>query len=85
MTIEYMKDHITHYIPLVGILCIAVAGMYTYSFNADMQRYIIAAAASGYLVWGVVHHRLHDDLSLEVFLEYFFIAIIGTALAFSVV
>lgn len=80
-----MKDHALHYVPLVFIMISAIVGMYMYSFNAEMQRYIITAAASAYLVWGVVHHRLHDDLSLEVFLEYLFIAIIGTVLAFSVV
>lgn len=79
------NNHIIHYIPLLLILFFGLLGMYFYQYDTLMQRALIVATAIGYILWGVVHHKIHDELSFEIFLEYLFVAIIGSALVFTVV
>ncbi len=79
------KNHIIHYVPLYVILALGLLGMVGYQYNNDMQRAVIVATAAGYFMWGMVHHKIHEELSFEIFLEYLFVAFIGSALLFSVV
>lgn len=80
-----IRNHASHYIPLFLILLLGLWGMFTYQYDTVMQRAIIVCVAMGYVVWGVVHHKLHEELSFEIFLEYLFVALIGSAIVFFVV
>jgi len=59
--------------------------MIYYQYDDVMQKSIVVAIGIGYFLWGIVHHKLHEELSFEISLEYLFVALIGTALLFSVV
>ena len=39
--------------------------------------------AKKYIFWGIIHHNIHGDLRLSVFLEYVVIAVLGMVLLFS--
>lgn len=80
-----MSNHVVHYIPLVLILLLGLGGVSLYQYDTNIQRALIVATASGYVIWGVIHHKLHEELSFEIFLEYLFVAIIGCILAFTIV
>jgi hypothetical protein len=80
-----MSNHVIHYIPLVLILLLGLGGVTLYQYDTNIQRALIVATAAGYVIWGVIHHKLHEELSFEIFLEYLFVAIIGCILAFTVV
>lgn len=77
--------HVPHYFPLLGILVVSAYGFYVFSYDKLFQMAIGIAAATSYVMWGVVHHTLKKDFSLEVFIEYVSVAILGTIMIFSVI
>lgn len=79
------KIHFIHYVPLLAILLLGLLGMVFYQYDTSMQKALVVATATGYVAWGIVHHKIHEDLSFEIFLEYLFVALIGTALIFFIV
>lgn len=79
------KNHIIHYIPLILVFVLGFIGMYLFQYDTEKQRGLIVAVALSYVVWGTVHHKIHNELTLEIFLEYLFVAIIGSAIVFAVV
>lgn len=45
----------------------------------------VIVGATAYVTWGIIHHWRRGDLHLKVVLEYIGIAILGVALALSVI
>jgi hypothetical protein len=77
--------HLPHYMLLFGILLAGFAGLILFSYDKNFQAAVAIAIASAYVFWGVVHHYLHKDLHLEVFVEYVVIAILGLVIIFSLI
>jgi hypothetical protein len=80
-----MRNHILHYTPLVGILAAALFGFIFVSYNTGFRAAVIVASAVAYVSWGVVHHYIHKDLHLNVFLEYLVIAMLGAIIGLSII
>jgi len=80
-----MTKHLPHYVSLIGILVATIVGFVAFSYDKNFQRALIASASVGYFTWGVVHHILHRDLSLEIVIEYAVIACLGFVVGVSVV
>lgn len=74
------KKHIHHYFPLIGILIASYLGFYYYPTDLFFRVGISVALAVSYVVWGIIHHTIHGDISLSVVLEYIVVAIIGLIL-----
>lgn len=77
--------HLPHYLPLVGVYLAGLVAFILFSFDRQFQIGIVIAVAISHVVWGMVHHHVHKDLSLEIVVEYFAIAIMGVALLLSVI
>ncbi len=83
-----MKDltrHLNHYLPLIGILAAGTFGLVTFSFDKAFQIALAVASASGYVIWGIVHHHIHKDLHASVIIEYLAIAIFGAVMIITVI
>ena len=80
-----MTHHIKHYLPLFGILATAFVGFIIFRYDRDFQAAIILAASTGYVVWGIMHHFIHKDLTTQIVLEYVAVAVLGVTLVFSVI
>lgn len=80
---RYITRHLSHYLPLVGILAAGVLGFLSFSYDKTFQAMIAVATAVAYVVWGVVHHHLHRDLHFSVFIEYIAVAGLGVVIIFS--
>jgi hypothetical protein len=50
------------------------------NFSIALQIGVSVIFAAGYVVWGVMHHQLADDLSFEVVLEYLTVAVLMVVL-----
>lgn len=74
-----------HYLPLFGILFAGAFGFFLFSFDRIFQAALAIATAVGYVTWGVIHHKIHDDLYPEVIVEYICFALLGLIILFSVV
>lgn len=73
-----------HYAPLISIILAGVLGIIIFSYDRSFQMVVTLATALGYILWGLVHHHIHQDLYFSVFMEYLLIALLGIAIAFSV-
>ena len=74
------KRHLVHYFSLFAILLVSIFGFYLFAYDRQLQMAIIIAAGLAYIVWGVVHHKVHDDLRLSVAIEYAVFAILGVVI-----
>ena len=72
-----------HYLPLLGIMTAGLVGFVTFSYDKAFQAVMLIGIAVSYVVWGIVHHHLHDDLYLIIVLEYIIIATLGLVVGFS--
>lgn len=77
--------HLPHYLLLFGILLAGFAGLILFSYDKKFQIFIAAATAVTYIVWGIIHHYLHRDLHLEVFIEYVVVSALGLVILFSLI
>jgi hypothetical protein len=72
-----ITKHIYHYTPLVGIFIVGFFGFWLFSYNRQFQIALAAAMSVSYVAWGIIHHKIHKDLYLEVIIEYVLIALLG--------
>lgn len=77
--------HITHYLPLLGIFFAGVLAFKIFYYDQQFLVGVAVSLAASYVVWGVVHHHIHDDLSLEVLVEYVSVALLGLVAVLSVI
>jgi hypothetical protein len=76
---------ITHYLPLIAVLTASLIGFVLFSYDKALQISLAIATGSAYFVWGLIHHYIHKDLSIEIVVEYLVICIFGvTAIVFLV-
>lgn len=77
--------HLSHYIPLIGIFVSGLIGFWLFSFDREFQFAVAVSVAMSYVSWGIVHHILHKDFCLEIFVEYVMFAIVGLLILSSVI
>ncbi|MFZ5933146.1 MAG: hypothetical protein ACOYT7_03690 [Patescibacteria group bacterium] len=77
--------HLPHYLALFGILLVGGLSFALFSYDRVFQVAIAVATAVSYVVWGLVHHMLHKDLHLSVFIEYLLVASLGLIIIFSLI
>ena len=56
-----------------------------FSYDRGFQIAVSIAVALAYVAWGVMHHHLHRDLHLSVFIEYLIVASLGLVIVFSLI
>lgn len=83
-----MKDitrHLTHYLSLLGIIAVALWGFLSFPYDKGFQTAIALALGAAFVVWGVVHHHIHEDLHTKVILEYVAMAVFGVVVLLAVI
>jgi uncharacterized membrane protein len=73
------KYRITHFLPLVAILIATVIGFVLFSYDRALKLALLISAGIAYFVWGLIHHYIHKDLSIEIALEYLIISAFGVS------
>ncbi len=74
-----------HYVILFSIFVTAIAIFMFFPNDRILQVAVASATAISYVIWGVVHHMLHEDLYPEVVIEYTLIAILGLVVVLSLI
>lgn len=77
-------QHLPHYFSLFGLLAVSAFGFHLFEYDENFQLAIIISASISYVAWGVVHHKIHDDLKLSVVAEYAIFALLGIIIVASV-
>lgn len=78
-----MKENIIHYLVLLVILDLAIGAFFIFSFNRLYQAVVVVTMGILYVVWGIVHHWLSEDLHLKVVLEYVLISLLANLVILS--
>ena len=76
---------IPHYISLIAILLVGIAGFYFYRYDKVFQTGVAIALSFSYIAWGIVHHFIHKDITVAVILEYVAVSFLGLVIVLSLV
>ena len=77
--------HLSHSLLLVGILMAGFIGLILFSYDKNAQVLISVLTASGYVIWGVIHHTHNRDFHWEILMEYLAVAILGLTIIFTLI
>ena len=77
---EDFKKHALHYLFLFIILAFGFFGFWYFSYRPVFQRVVILSTALSYVFWGLVHHRLENNLNYKIVVEYTSLAVLAGAL-----
>jgi hypothetical protein len=83
--IRHYSKHLPHYLPLLGIFTAGILAFILFSYDKNFQIGVVISVAVAHVAWGLMHHYIHKDLSLDVLVEYIAIALLGLAVLLSVV
>lgn len=77
--------HIVHYLSLLGILVVSYVGFSVFGYDKYFQTALAVALGVAFVVWGFVHHHIHDDLHPKIVIEYIAVAALGIVVLLSVI
>ena len=76
-----IKKHFLYY---VGLLLMQSIGLLLVFFAASdkfLQLTVITFMTLCYVLWCILHHHLHHDLTLKIMIEYILIGLLGLVIA----
>ena len=73
--------HLTYYISLAVLLILGFILIMLTGYDVRVQLTAVMLTAFFYVLWGVVHHIVHHDISAKIVVEYVLIAALGMLLA----
>lgn len=82
--IKHVISKIPYYMPLLGIIFFTMIAFFGFSFDHMFQKAVIVSSGISYVIWGIVYHYIHRDLSGVIVLEYVAIAALGVASVLSI-
>lgn len=80
--IQRIKAHLGYY---TVFLLMAILGFYLLLANANSEQgrmTIVVLLAFFYVVWGLLHHYVHHDISTKIVLEYVLVGALGISVIF---
>ena len=80
--IQRIKAHLGYY---TVFLLMAILGFYLLLVNANSEQgkmTIVILLAFFYVVWGLLHHYVHHDISTKIVLEYVLVGALGISVIF---
>lgn len=83
--LKKFTKHLAHFTPLIGILIFTAGGYFVFSYDKLFQAVIIISASISYVVWGLIHHHMHDEVHISIILEYVAIAFLGLVVGLSMI
>ena len=82
---EDIKENTGHYLALLFILVFGVGALVYFQRMPQMQIVSLFLTASFYVLWGIIHHYLEDDLHIKVVVEYATVAMLGFLIIWSII
>ena len=82
---QEMRTNLLHYSVLVVMMNVAVGAFLFFNFNQTYQLMILLATGISYILWGIIHHFLQDDLHLKVAAEYLLVALLAEIIILSLI
>ena len=82
---QEIRHNLIHYSVLVVMMNIIVGAFLFFGFNQIYQMIIVLTAGIAYVLWGVIHHHVNNDLHLKVVAEYVLVALLAELIIFSLI
>jgi hypothetical protein len=79
------RHNLLHYSVLVVMMNIIVGAFLFFSFEQLYQMIIVLIAGIAYVLWGIIHHQVNDDLHSKVIFEYVLVALLAELIIFSLI
>jgi len=57
----------------------SVIGFAIFEYDNALKMALVISAGFSYFVWGIVHHYIHKDISVDIIFEYLFVCLFGVA------
>lgn len=76
-----MRRHLGYYLSLLAILGVGFATLF-FSTDRSFQMLSLTVTISFYVLWGIIHHLIHHDLTAKIVVEYSLMGALGEALVF---
>lgn len=77
-----LRRHAFYYISLLLIEVIGFILIISANGQKSLQMTYVVLLAGVYIVWGLVHHKLHHDLQSKIVLEYVLMGSLGVTILF---
>jgi hypothetical protein len=78
---KHLKHHGTYHSGLFLFLFLGIVLAYYAKENKQLEMILMIGMASGYIIWGVIHHYLIHDLTSKIVIEYIALASLGLTIA----
>ncbi|OGY08705.1 MAG: hypothetical protein A2782_04270 [Candidatus Blackburnbacteria bacterium RIFCSPHIGHO2_01_FULL_43_15b] len=82
---RHFTRHLSHYLSLTGLLLVALVGLIVFKYDPTFQTAIVISLGISFVIWGVVHHWLHEGLKIRLILEYLGVAAFGMAILLALI
>ena len=78
MTFERdFSHHPLHYANLLSMMLVGLWGIFWFSYSKGLQLSIAICMSAAYVVWGIIHHKQHNDLHIKIISEYLLVALLA--------
>lgn len=77
--------YFAHYLSLIGLIVFALLGLLFFRYDSQFEAAAAIALGVAFVVWGTVHHWLHEGLHIKLILEYLGIAVLGVMVLLSLI
>lgn len=74
--------HVVHYSGLIFLMLLGVGVSIITFYNRQLQMIAVLCTVVLYVLWGILHHHLHHDLSSKIVVEYVLIGALGMVVVF---
>lgn len=72
-----MRKHLGYYVPLFCMLVFGIFLIPHLAYARELQMSLVVAMAAFYVVWGILHHVVHHDITTKIVIEYILIGSLG--------
>jgi len=77
-----LKKHTAYYLSLLAMSGIGLYLISLNSFDSELRMVLVIMIAFFYILWGLLHHHVHHDLTAKVMIEYVLIGALGISIVF---
>lgn len=74
--------HVIHYSGLMVLMFLGIGVSVVTFYNRQLQMIALLCTVVAYVLWGILHHHLHHDLSSKIVIEYVLMGAFGLVVVF---
>jgi hypothetical protein len=77
-----IKKHTKYYVGIGIVLILGVYAIFLTAFDPRLQMMLVTLLTFFYIGFGLIHHKIHHDITRLVVIEYILIGSLGISIIF---